>query len=77
MEINVKEARSKFSSILDQVQEGDEVVIRRRGKEIARLVPPKDKGKRLPGLKKFRDAIRVKGESLSAVVKHGRSEERY
>jgi prevent-host-death family protein len=34
----VKEARSKFSSILDQVQAGDEVIIRRRGKEIARLV---------------------------------------
>lgn len=77
MEINVKEARSKFSSILDQVREGDEVIIRRRGKEIARLVPPKGEGKRLPGLKKFRAAIRVKGESLSAVVKRGRTEERY
>jgi prevent-host-death family protein len=77
MEINVKEARSKFSSILDQVQEGDELIIRRRGKEIARLVPPKGGGKRLPGLKKFRAAIRVKGESLSTVVKRGRTEERY
>lgn len=77
MEINAKEARSKFSSILDQVQEGDEVIIRRRGKEIARLVPPKGEGKRLPGLKKFRDAIRVKGESLSKVVKLRRTEERY
>ncbi len=77
MEINVKEARRKFSSILDQVQEGDQVVIRRRGKEIARLVPPKGEGKRLPGLKKFRAAIRVKGESLSTVVKRGRAEERY
>ena len=77
MEINVKEARRKFSSILDQVQEGDQIVIRRRGKEIARLVPPQGQGKRLPGLKKFRAAIRVKGESLSTVVKRGRSEECY
>jgi prevent-host-death family protein len=77
MEINVKEARSKFSSILDQVQEGDEVIIRRRGKEIARLVPPKGGGRRLPGLKKFRAAIRVKGESLSNAVKKGRKEGRY
>ena len=77
MEINVKEARSKFSSILNQVEEGDEVIIRRRGKEIARLVPPIGKGKRFPALKKFRGAIRVKGESLSAVVKRGRGQERY
>ena len=40
MEINVKEARSKFSSILNQVEEGDEVIIRRRGKEIAVLCRP-------------------------------------
>jgi antitoxin (DNA-binding transcriptional repressor) of toxin-antitoxin stability system len=59
------------------MQKGDEVVIRRRGKEIARLVPPNGEGKRLPGLKKFRAAIRVKGESLSTVVKHERSEGRY
>ena len=77
MEINVKEARSKFSSILNQVEEGDEVIIRRRGKEIARLVPPIGKGKRLPALKKFRGVIQVKGKSLSAVVKRGRAEERY
>jgi len=77
MEINVKEARSKFSSIIDQVQEGDEVIIRRRGKEIARLVPPRGEGKRLPDLKKFRAAIRLKGESLSAVVKRARTVERY
>ncbi len=77
MEINVKEARSKFRSILDQVQEGDEVIIRRRGKEIARLVPPIGKGKRFPALKKFRGAIRAKGKPLSTVVKRGRAEERY
>jgi len=40
----VKKARSKFSSILDQVQAGDEVIIRRRGKEIARIC---EKGCRL------------------------------
>ncbi len=77
MEINVKEARSKFRSILDQVKGGDEVIIRRRGKEIARLVPPRGEGKRFPALKKFRAAIPTRGEPLSAVVKRRRTEERY
>jgi prevent-host-death family protein len=77
MEISVKEARSRFSSILDQVEGGDEVIIRRRGKEVARLVPPRGEGKRFPSLKEFRAAIRLKGELLSAAVKRGRGEERY
>ena len=34
MEISVKEARSRFSSLLDKVEEGGEVIIRRRGKEV-------------------------------------------
>jgi len=77
MEIGVKEARSKFSSLLDRVQEGDEIVIRRRGKEVARLVPPKGEGKRLPVLKKFRSTIKMKGEPLSEVVRKERGGARY
>ena len=39
MEISVKDARRKLSALLDQVKEGGEVVILRRGKKVARLVP--------------------------------------
>ena len=77
MEISVKEARRNFSSLLDHVEEGNEVVIRRRGKEVARLVPPPGEGKRLPTLGEFRASIRLKGEPLSVGLKHGRTEERY
>ena len=78
MEISVKEARAKFSSLLNQVKEGDEVIIRRRGKEIARLVPPAgSESKRLPSLRSFRSSLRVKGEPLSTTVRRGRKEERY
>jgi prevent-host-death family protein len=78
MEISVKEARAKFSSLLNQVKDGDEVIIRRRGKEIARLVPPAGgEGRRLPSLTSFRRSLRVKGEPLSTTVRRGRKEERY
>jgi prevent-host-death family protein len=77
MEISVKEARAKFSSLLNQVMEGDEIIIRRRGKEIARLVPVSREGRRLPRLGDFRRSIRLKGEALSATVRKGRKEERY
>jgi prevent-host-death family protein len=77
MEISVKEARAKFSSLLNQVKEGDEVIIRRRGKEIARLVPSNREGRRLPSLSDFRRSIRLKGEPLSTTIRKGRKEERY
>jgi prevent-host-death family protein len=33
------EAKNKFANLLDQVERGDEVVITRRGKPVAKLVP--------------------------------------
>lgn len=77
MEINVKDARSKLSLLLDRVEKGDEVIILRRGKRVARLVRPKSGNRLLPSLKDFRSSIRVAGEPLSTVVVRGRQEERY
>jgi prevent-host-death family protein len=77
MEINVKEARNKLSSLLDRVEEGIEVILLRRGKEVARLIPPSGKGKRLPSLRDFRLSIKTGGISLSETVIQGRQEERY
>ena len=77
MEVNVKDARSRLSFLLDQVEEGGEVTILRRGKEVARLVPPRGEGKPLPGLKEFRSSIKITGEPLSSVVIRGRGEARY
>jgi len=77
MEVNVKEARTKISSLLDRTEKGEDVVIIRRGKRVARLVAVGDACKRLPDLCRFRDSISVKGESLSATIIQGREEERY
>jgi prevent-host-death family protein len=60
MEMSVKEARSKLSTLLKRVEEGNEIVILRRGKKVARLVPPQGQGRRLPSLKDFRASIRIK-----------------
>jgi prevent-host-death family protein len=77
MEINIKEARSKFSSLINQVEEGAEIILTRRGIEVARMVPSAAKTKRLPSLKKFRAAIKLSGKPLSETVIEGRKEERY
>ena len=77
MQVKVKEARMKFSSLLTRVQQGEEIIITRYGKEIARLVPPQSEKKQLPSLKDFRASIQLDGEALSETIIKQREEERY
>jgi prevent-host-death family protein len=77
MEVNVKEARKKISALLDLTQKGEEILILRRGKKVALLVPASGSEKRLPDLNDFRNSITIKGKSLSQIVINGRDEERY
>jgi len=77
MDINIKEAKTKIGALLDRSQKGEEVIIMRRGKRIAKLVPVDDTDKRLPDLRAFRNSIAVKGELVSTTVIQGRNEERY
>ncbi len=76
IQVNVKEARSTLSQLLNKVHRGEEVVVTRHGKTVARLVPPGATG-RLPSLKDFRRSIQVSGESLSKTVVNQRLEERF
>ena len=76
IEVNVKEARSNLSSLLNKVNHGEEIAVTRHGKKVACLVPPDSVG-RLPSLKKFRETIRNSGETLSHSVVMSRKEGRY
>jgi len=77
MEVNVKEARSKISALLDRTEKGEEIMIVRRGKKVARLVPVDTSHRCLPDLSKFRRSIVIKGKSLSKTVLEERNQERY
>jgi prevent-host-death family protein len=78
IEINVKQARSKISSILNKVEQGEEMVIVRRGKKVARMVPFNDrKTKRLPDLSKFRASINIPRKGLSETILEARNDERF
>ena len=52
--VNVHEAKTQLSRLLAQVEAGEEVVIARNGKPVARLVPCEQQGKRQFGLLKGR-----------------------
>ena len=75
--VSVAEARRKLRALLEEVSSGRAVSVVRRGREVARLVPPERRGRRLPALGSFRASIRVKGEPMSRDVLRVRREARY
>ena len=75
MEINVKEARSKLSTLLNKVEKGEDVVVKRRGKRVAKLVSVAH-DQAFPSLKEFRASIKI-SKPLSKTVVQGRQKERY
>jgi prevent-host-death family protein len=77
VEISAKEARARLSDLLKKAEKGEEVLLVKRGRKIARLIPFKNVQKRLPSLKEFRNSIRVKGQPLSVTVIKDRGDERY
>lgn len=73
---NAREARKQFSHLMDQVENGEEIFILRRGKIVAHIVPyTKGAAKPLPSLKEFRGAIQLTGEPLSEMITKARAEE--
>src|SRR5260370_7852177 len=52
--VNVHEAQTHFSKLLAQVSAGEEIIIAKAGKPVARLAPllPKAAKKRIPGIDK-------------------------
>ncbi len=55
--VNVHQAKTHLSRLLAQVESGEEVVIARNGKPIARLVRCNPKGKRQPDIFKGKIVI--------------------
>lgn len=57
--VNVHEAKTHFSRILSRVESGEEIVIAKAGKPIARIVPLFEKvSKRIPGTAKGRISLK-------------------
>lgn len=50
--INVHEAKTHLSKILERVNEGEEIILAKAGKPYAKLVPVGARGPRTPGIAK-------------------------
>ena len=75
--VTAREANQSFSRILSEAEAGEEIVITRRGKVVARLMPPETTPPEFPDLTEFRASIKLQGESLSRTVVQERREARY
>lgn len=77
-EIGAFEAKNKLGTLLDWVQNGQEVLITRRGKAVARLVPAGDgfdraKARRaVAGILEARRGITLGGLKIKDLVNEGR-----
>ncbi len=76
--VSLKEARRRLGDLVDEATHGATVVITRRGRDVARLVPEETRPlKGLPDLTKFRASLRSEGKGLSAEVSLMRREARF
>ncbi|MGV8881976.1 MAG: type II toxin-antitoxin system Phd/YefM family antitoxin [Rhodoglobus sp.] len=64
--VNVYDAKTQLSQLLSRVESGEEFVIARNGKPIARLMPLPRREDRTPGL--YADQIRISDDFDSHTV---------
>jgi prevent-host-death family protein len=77
-EVGAFEAESRLGQLLDWVEAGEEVVITRRGKVVARMVPPgtgfdRERGRRAAQrIRAMRQGVTLGGLALKDLISEGR-----
>jgi prevent-host-death family protein len=77
-EVGAFEAKNRFGHLLDQVEHGEEIVITRRGKAVARLVPAepgfdREKARRaVAGILEVGKGLTLGGLGLKDLINEGR-----
>lgn len=77
LEVNIKELRKQLAEYIARVEAGEEIIVTRRGKAVARLTPPVRPRPQFPDLTEFRASIALRGEDMSETVITERREARY
>jgi len=76
--VSVRDARKILGDLLTEAEHGEVISITRRGREVAKLVPPEmATSTGFPKMREFRDSIAVKGKATSRLVSEMRDEERF
>ena len=77
-EVGAFEAKNKLGQLLDMAERGEEVVITRHGKEVARLVPPKTAVNRSDArdaaqrIREMSQGVKLAGIRIKDLINEGR-----
>lgn len=74
--VQVNEVREKLAKYLAEAEQGEEIIITRHSKPIARLVAYEEKEPKFPDLTEFRNSIKMEGSMLETLLEM-RREDRY
>lgn len=75
-EVSVNEARQNFKELLNRAAEGEEIMIVRHGRPIAKISPPPPVRRPLPDMTEFQKSITYTGKPLSQMVIEEREKDR-
>ena len=70
--VGIKQARQELPDLIDRAESGEEIVITRQGRPVAKLVPAPKTQKPLPSLAAFRKAIGREGTPAAELVRQER-----
>ncbi|MBN3909757.1 MAG: type II toxin-antitoxin system Phd/YefM family antitoxin [Nostoc sp. NMS1] len=76
-QITIEEATKNLYKLLEKVAKGEQFVLMKEGKEVARLLPPQQEKKVFPNLNYFRKSIVLKGSEMSTTILEERDNQRY
>lgn len=71
--IGIKQARQELPDLVDRAEAGEEIVITRQGKPVAKLVAAPKAAKELPSLSKFRQSLGENGTPAAELVRKERN----
>lgn len=66
--ISFTDFRKKASGFITEVEHGETLVLLRRGKPVAEVVPFSDEALRKPSWKKSVNRLKIKGSDLSSAI---------
>jgi prevent-host-death family protein len=80
IKVPVNKVREQLAKYLTEAERGEEVIITKHNKPIAKLVnyeEPQNEKKKFPDMTEFRKQFKIKGKPLSQTVIDMRREDRY
>ena len=70
--VGIKQARQELPDLIDRAEAGEEIVITRQGKAVAKLIPAPKPVKSLPSLTEFRRGIGSAGTPAVQLLREER-----